>query len=113
MTAPTAAQLVVWRNGDVEVFELIPEVTRIGRKLPGGESSVEVAINSSLVAREHARILRIQAEYWIEDGGSSGGTWVNGRQIQVPTMLHCDDRIRIGRTLMRFVSALDTDAGHS
>ncbi len=49
--------------------------------LIGRQEDAAVYLDSLAVSRQHARILCQGGEYFIEDVGSSNGTFVNGRRI--------------------------------
>jgi adenylate cyclase len=51
-----------------------------------------------LVSRLHARIFVEQGQYWVEDLGSTNGTWVNGRRITTKTALTAGAKIQVGQT---------------
>jgi serine phosphatase RsbU (regulator of sigma subunit) len=55
-----------------------------------------------MVSRRHAQIVIKDGRYMLEDLGSGNGSYVNGQQIQQPTVLHHDDRIKLGPILFRF-----------
>jgi hypothetical protein len=55
-----------------------------------------------LVDKLHARILLQNGHYFIVDGGSVGGTFVNGRRVFGPTPLQNGDSIQMGRCVLRF-----------
>jgi pSer/pThr/pTyr-binding forkhead associated (FHA) protein len=38
---------------------------------------------------------------YLEDLGSTNGTYVNGRRITAPTSVGTEDEIRIGRTILK------------
>jgi adenylate cyclase len=54
------------------------------------------------VSQVHARILREDSNWWIEDLGSRNGTLVNGREIHQKTVLLKADEVVIGETRLRF-----------
>ena len=59
--------------------------------------------NSPLVttpASESARGL-----WYVEDLGSTNGTWLNGRRIHTTQLLRRGDKIRVGHTVMTVISA--------
>jgi hypothetical protein len=51
---------------------------------------------------QHARIEPRQDGVWVEDVGSTNGTFVNGDRITTPRILQPGDVIRIGETDLRF-----------
>ncbi len=50
----------------------------------------------------HARLLPRPDGVWIEDAGSTNGTYVNGERIARPRRLEPGDVIRLGETDLRF-----------
>jgi len=75
-------------------FALGPEPVIIGR------SDANIVLRSSDVSRRHARIAREGAHYWLDDIGSSNGTWVNGARVTQRTRLSIGDRIQVGSTIL-------------
>ena len=53
------------------------------------------------ISRKHARVVQRGGYYWIEDLGSSNGTFVNGLRIFSPQVLQPGDEIRLGQTVLR------------
>jgi serine phosphatase RsbU (regulator of sigma subunit) len=64
--------------------------------LIGRQEDAAIYLDSLAVSRQHARILSHGGEYYIEDVGSSNGTFVNGRRISGPTPLTDRDALQIG-----------------
>jgi sigma-B regulation protein RsbU (phosphoserine phosphatase) len=64
--------------------------------LIGRQEDAAIYLDSLAVSRQHARILCHGGEYFIEDIGSSNGTFVNGRRISAPTPLGERDALQIG-----------------
>lgn len=56
------------------------------------------------ISREHARIVRRGGYYWIEDMGSTNGTFVNGLRIFTPQLLQPGDEIQLGRTKLTVIA---------
>jgi hypothetical protein len=81
--------LVMGGTDDGTIFPLRSQVIQLGRKDPSApvrdDESIVLSENYRGVTRvshPHARILEIQGEYYLEDRGSTGGTYVNGRRLQ-------------------------------
>jgi serine/threonine protein kinase len=53
------------------------------------------------ISRNHARLVERGGNYWIEDLGSSNGTFVNGLRIFRPQVVRAGDEIRLGKTVLR------------
>ncbi len=75
-------------------FELGDEVT-VGRA-----SGCGVALDDAFTSQLHARLFRHDGETWIEDLGSTNGTFVNARKLASPVPLHLGDRLQVGRTVL-------------
>jgi serine/threonine protein kinase len=57
------------------------------------------------ISREnHARITRHGQQYWLEDLGSTNGTFWGEQRIFEPVLLQPGDSIRLGHTYLRFES---------
>jgi hypothetical protein len=48
----------------------------------------------------HARVFRRDGGMWVEDLGSTNGTFVNGRRITTGTQLTVGDRLQVGNTIL-------------
>jgi pSer/pThr/pTyr-binding forkhead associated (FHA) protein len=54
------------------------------------------------VSRFHAEVRRTGDTYQVVDQGSRNGTYLNGRQVQKPTVIHAGDVISVGRHELLF-----------
>ena len=90
---PTA-RLVSLTDGREYPVEAVPFV--IGR-----EASSHLVVESDLVSRRHAEILRGPGGDSLLDL-SGNGVWVNGRRIPAPVLLREGDLIRVGETEFRY-----------
>lgn len=78
-----------------QVFDVTDE-TKIGRA-----SSCDIALaDDSYVSQLHARLYRREGTLFIEDLGSTNGTFLNRKKLSGPVSLRRGDRIQIGRTVM-------------
>lgn len=80
-------------------FNLEGEHFIIGRD----PASCNVHIPNQTVSKNHAQIKREGKNYIIEDLKSRNHTFVNNKEIQGPTILKTDDRIKICDFMLRFV----------
>jgi pSer/pThr/pTyr-binding forkhead associated (FHA) protein len=75
-------------------FDLADELT-VGRA-PG----CGVALNDTTVSQLHARLFRREGRLWVEDLGSTNGTFVNRRKVSSPVALRKGDRLQVGATVL-------------
>ncbi len=68
----------------------------------GRSSSSQLAIDDSFVSHMHARIFRRGPFYFIEDLGSTNGTFINGRRVDAQGQLKVHDELRLGETVFRY-----------
>ena len=61
-----------------------------------------VSVDDEFASNLHSKIYKAEGRYYVEDLGSTNGTYVNGRRIHYPTELRNGDRVKIGRTVMEF-----------
>ena len=64
----------------------------------GRAPSSDVRIDDAYASSTHARIFPRGQFMYIEDMGSTNGTYLNGRPLRQPEQLKVADRIRIGDT---------------
>lgn len=78
------------------VFELGEELT-LGRS-PSCAAPLE---DDSFTSTLHARVFHRGGEFWLEDLGSTNGTWLNEERLSNgPTRLQRGDRMKIGSTIL-------------
>jgi adenylate cyclase len=69
----------------------------------GRSEQCSIVINDTTISRAHAMIQCTDAnEYYLVDMGSRNGTFVNGRRVSTPVLLHHDDQISLGETVVLF-----------
>jgi hypothetical protein len=96
---PRAPLLVVEGGGGLEAGAsfAINGVLMIGRS-----PQTDVQIDDSFASARHARIYERDGLCYVEDMGSTNGTYLNGQQLQSRKLLRGEDRIRIGDTEFRY-----------
>jgi FHA domain len=68
----------------------------------GRGNGVDIRVDDPFASSAHARIYPEGQFMYIEDMGSTNGTYLNGRQIRAPERLRELDLIRIGDTEYRY-----------
>lgn len=82
-----------------EWFDLGDELT-VGRGPGCGVSLPE----DTYVSQVHARVFRRDGGFWVEDLGSTNGTFLNDAKVSAPLALQRGDRLKVGRTVMELTS---------
>jgi hypothetical protein len=68
----------------------------------GRADKCHVVIGDSYASQIHARVFRRQDAVYIEDMGSTNGTYLNRRKVTAPIQVNRGDTARIGKTQMEF-----------
>jgi pSer/pThr/pTyr-binding forkhead associated (FHA) protein len=68
----------------------------------GRSDAAGLVIDDQFVSHMHARILRRGAYHFVEDLGSTNGTFLNDRRVERDAQLKVHDSLRIGQTTLRY-----------
>src|SRR5580700_4095049 len=71
--------------------------------LVGRSSDLDMVLVEDMVSRKHARIAMQTDQIWIEDLGSTNGTFVNGEKIK-RARLKEGDRVLIGTSILKLIA---------
>ena len=90
-----------------KVFTLSKSEITIGR-----DANLDVVVNTAEVSRRHARLFFDEGLYFVEDLGSTNGTFINGQRLTAPAALRSGDIIMLGEaaTLVYEASQFDPNA---
>jgi diguanylate cyclase (GGDEF)-like protein len=86
-------------------FVLDNSTVSVGR---GADNSI--VLEGDSVSRRHAHFERRASDWYVVDDGSTNGTYLNEAQIRREAMLGNGDRIKIGPTILKFLSGADAEA---
>ena len=67
----------------------------------GRGADCQLILDDDYVSTRHARVVTTPNGIYVEDLGSTNGTYVNGQRITAPTTITLVDSVRIGKTVMR------------
>jgi hypothetical protein len=98
---PYTGRLVVVKSPDLDEgqdFELDSAQLTIGR---GRQNDIAIDSDEYASAR-HARFEPRQDGVWVQDLGSTNGTYLNGARLERPRRLTEGDVVRVGETDLRF-----------
>jgi hypothetical protein len=93
-------RLVVETSDSIEVGRVI--ALEGGMTIGRSEASGISIPDDQFVSHMHARIMRRGAYHFVEDLGSTNGTFLNDRRIEQDAQLKVHDELRIGRTILRY-----------
>ena len=85
--------LLVQQDGSKAFPYRLDGATTIGRA-----AECELRLDDTYVSQQHARIFDRSGNWFVEDLGSTNGTFVNEQKLVAPAMLTPGDTIRVGTT---------------
>jgi pSer/pThr/pTyr-binding forkhead associated (FHA) protein len=68
----------------------------------GRADACQIKLSDTYVSSFHARIFSRDSEWYVEDLGSTNGTYMNQRRVTSPVEVRAGDRIRVGKTTLEF-----------
>src|SRR5580693_457053 len=80
-------------------FPVVPEK----QIFVGRSSDLDMVLVEDMVSRKHAKIAMQADQIWIEDLGSTNGTFVNGEKIK-RARLKEGDRVLIGTSILKLIA---------
>jgi pSer/pThr/pTyr-binding forkhead associated (FHA) protein len=93
--APRSVVVTNERGGKVESRSLSDGQLQIGRA-----DACQIRLPDTYVSQFHARIYPRDGAWFVEDLGSTNGTYLNQRRITSPAELRAGDRLRVGKTTL-------------
>jgi hypothetical protein len=75
-------------------YELSDELT-VGRA-----EGCQVTLDDTYASQLHARIFRKDGQLYVEDLGSTNGTYLNRKKVTAPVAFRRGDRLQVGKTVM-------------
>jgi len=91
-----------------QFFELTADEMIVGR-----DQFCDIVLRTHTVSRQHARFVRSDDGYYVEDLSSLNGTYVNGRRIEGRTQIKDQDRIGIYEVVTVFHAANPAEVAQS
>jgi pSer/pThr/pTyr-binding forkhead associated (FHA) protein len=92
---PGPTSLVVYADGAK------PRTVRLAASMVMGRSpDCELLVDDTYASQQHARIFGKNGSWYVEDLGSTNGTYVNDQKLAAPAMVQPGDRIRVGTTVL-------------
>lgn len=89
------SMLMVSSDGQKPHSARLDGSTTIGRSV-----ECELRLDDTYVSQQHARIFDRGGNWYVEDLGSTNGTFVNEQRLVAPAMLTPGDKIRVGTTIV-------------
>ncbi|MDQ4109346.1 MAG: FHA domain-containing protein [Actinomycetota bacterium] len=99
-TAPTLppgpSTLLVQGRSDAK-----PRTVRLSASMTVGRApECELRLDDTYASQQHARLFARNNSWFVEDLGSTNGTFVNEQKLAAPAMLQPGDKVRVGQTIM-------------
>ena len=107
-------------GGEACLVNLHPPGPDIGRRFPlidrqytvGRDTDASLVVSRSSVSRQHARIYLVGEAWWVEDLGSTNGTFVNELRCVSPKQLTDSDQLRFGDAIYKFLYGTNIETAY-
>jgi FHA domain len=83
-------------------FDLVLDITSGFDQVVGRDGSADITVPDPTISRRHARITQDVVGVWLEDLGSTNGTYLNGRRLLERYRLRDGDQVKIGNAAAVF-----------
>jgi pSer/pThr/pTyr-binding forkhead associated (FHA) protein len=96
--APGKLKVVEPAEARGRTYDLVDELTM------GRASGCHITLDDdTYVSQLHARVFRRDGQLFVEDLGSTNGTYVNRTKVTAPLAVRRGDRLQVGKTVMEVV----------
>ncbi len=85
-------------------FDLVKDDILVGRH------DAQIVVNDASISGKHARISFSRNQWWVEDLGSTNGTFVNNNRVSVRSKIEDGDVVLFGSIKFKFGSSVSTAA---
>ena len=92
---PPKSVAVIGDNGNK-----IESVSLSGQLQIGRADACQIKLDDTYVSTFHARIFNRDGSWFVEDLGSTNGTYLNQRRVTSPVELRAGDRVKLGKTTL-------------
>jgi FHA domain-containing protein len=66
----------------------------------GRAASCAITVEDTYVSQQHARFFDRDGSWFVEDLGSTNGTYLNDQRVSQPAEVHAGDVVRLGKTVL-------------
>ena len=85
----------------IEPAETKGQTYDLGEELTVGRAGgCQITLDDTYVSQLHARVFRREGQLYVEDLGSTNGTYLNRKKVTAPIAIRKGDRLQIGKTVM-------------
>jgi pSer/pThr/pTyr-binding forkhead associated (FHA) protein len=78
----------------------VESVRLSGQLQIGRADACQIKLDDTYVSTFHARIFNRDGSWFVEDLGSTNGTYLNQRRVTSPVELRAGDRVKLGKTTL-------------
>ncbi len=102
-----ATKRAAGRRGGAPVLRLVAPAELRGRTFEIGEEATigraagcQVTIDDTYASQLHARVFERDGQIFVEDIGSTNGTYLNRKKVTGPMVVQRGDQLQIGNTIL-------------
>jgi pSer/pThr/pTyr-binding forkhead associated (FHA) protein len=78
-----------------------PRTVRLSERVDIGRADgCAIRLQDTYVSQVHARLAGKDGTWFVEDLGSTNGTYLNDRKVVAPVEVHAGDVVRVGKTVL-------------
>jgi hypothetical protein len=100
LAAQQAPPLALQPRGGEAASGLLPHTFTQPDALIGRDPACDLTLDDKTVSARHARLRYHHSQWWLEDLGSTNGTFLNEEPVKAPVVLTGGDVVRFGSLAM-------------